>query len=89
MKKTVSLNPGESKTVTFTFIPTVAKPYLVSADGLTGSFVAVEVPAAEFEVSNLAIAYPELYIGEQQSISVTVTNVGGKAGSYEVTCEVV
>ena len=88
LKKTVSLTPGESKEVTFTFTPTTAKTYMVNVDGLSGSFVAISVPEAAFRVSDLVIAYASLYVGEQQSISVVVTNIGGKAGSYEVTCEV-
>jgi len=88
MKKTVTLNPGESKVVGFTFTPATAKGYSVSVDGLTGNFVAYEVPEAEFVVSNLVISPTEVYVGKPVSISVTVTNTGGVAGSYEVTCEV-
>ncbi len=46
--KTVTLDPGQSQKVAFTFTPTVAKIHLVSIDGLTGSFeaVAVEIAAA-------------------------------------------
>ena len=85
----MTLNPGESKVVDFTFTPTTAKGYTVSVDGLAGSFVAIEKPEAEFVVSDLVIDPTEVYVGEQVSISVVVTNVGGKAGSYEVVCEVV
>lgn len=89
IKKTVTLNPGESKLVAFTVTPAVAKTYSVSVDGLSGSFTAYSVPAAEFRVSNLVITPTEVYVGESVSISVVVTNVGGKVGSYEVTLEVV
>lgn len=88
MKKTVSLDPGESKVVTFTYTPTMAKGYTVSADGLSGTFVAMEIPEARFEVIDLLIEPAEVYVGETVTISVVVTNVGGKAGSYEVICEV-
>ena len=88
MKKTVSLNPGESKVVTFTYTPTVAKGYTVSADGLSGTFVAMEAPEAMFTVTNLLIEPAEVYVGETVTISVVVTNVGGKTGSYEVVLEV-
>lgn len=88
MKKTVSLGPGESRVVTFTYTPIVAKGYTVSADGLSGTFVAMEIPEARFEVTDLVIEPVEVYVGETVTISVVVTNVGGKAGSYEVTCEV-
>jgi len=88
MKKTVSLNPGESKVVTFTYTPTVAKGYTVSADGLSGTFLAIEVPEARFEVTGLLIEPAEVNVGETVAISVVVTNVGGEAGSCEVTLEV-
>ncbi|MBA7715795.1 hypothetical protein ES703_124853 [subsurface metagenome] len=89
MKKTVTLNPGESKVVDFTFTPTVARGYQANVDGLTGSFVAVPVPEAEFVVNNLIITPTDPYVGEEVSISVVVTNIGTAAGSYEVTCEVI
>ena len=88
MKKTVTLNPGESKVVGFTFTPATDKGYIVNVDGLTGSFIALKVPEAEFVVSDLVIEPSEVYVGEPVSISVVVTNIGNKAGSYEVNCEV-
>lgn len=51
LRKTVSLNPGESKPVTFKVTPTKAKTYQVSVDGLTGSFVAL-APVEPFTYSN-------------------------------------
>lgn len=89
MKKTVTLNPGESKVVGFTFTPATVKGYTVNVDGLTGSFVALKAPEAEFVVSDLVIDPTEVYVGEPISISVVVTNIGDKAGSYEVNCEVI
>lgn len=87
-KKTVTLNPGETGEVGLTFTPSVAKTHAVSVDGLSGSFIAHEVPEAEFEVSNLVIEPSEVYVGETVSISVWVTNVGNKTGTCEVVCEV-
>ncbi|GAI93311.1 unnamed protein product, partial [marine sediment metagenome] len=43
-EQSVSLQPGESKVVSFEVTPTVAKVYQVSVDGLTGSFLATEAP---------------------------------------------
>ena len=86
--KTVSLNPGEAKEITFTITPTVAKRYAVLVDNLSGSFDAYAKPAAQFEVSSLVISPSSVYIGETVTISVRVTNVGGVAGSYTVVCEV-
>lgn len=88
MKKTVTLNPGESKVVGFTFIPSQIKSYVVNADGLSGSFRVVETPTAKFVVSNLVIQPTEVYIGETINISVMVTNISNIAGTYEVNCEV-
>ncbi|GAI04872.1 unnamed protein product, partial [marine sediment metagenome] len=36
-EKTVTLEPGESKTITFEVVPDVAKSYSISVDGLSGS----------------------------------------------------
>ena len=88
MKKSVTLNPGESKAVTFSFTPTIDGVYSVSVDGLSGSFIAHPLLEAEFEVSNLLIDPTEVYVGEPVSISVVVTNVGGMAGETIIECEV-
>lgn len=40
----VSLQPGETKVITFEAIPHEAKTYQVSVNGLTGIFIAKEVP---------------------------------------------
>ncbi len=44
----VTLNPGESKIVTFEAIPYAAKTYSVKVDGLTGSFRAASPPSGIF-----------------------------------------
>lgn len=86
--KTVTLDPGESQEVAFTFTPTVAKVHQVSVDGLTGSFAVLAFPA-EFVVSDLVISPSEVYIGELVTISCLVTNVGGVRGSKTITLEVI
>lgn len=40
-EQTVTLQPGESKTMSFEVTPSVAKAYQVSLDGLSGSFRAI------------------------------------------------
>ncbi len=53
LKKTVALNPGESKVVTFQVTPSEAKTYQVAIDGLSGSFTAIKetpIPAEPFFV---------------------------------------
>lgn len=42
--KTITLNPGESREVSFTVIPETTKTYQVMVDGLNGSFMAVALP---------------------------------------------
>lgn len=86
--KPVTLDPGESREVAFTFTPAVAKVHQVSIDGLTGSFVVLALPA-EFVVTDLIISPSEVYIGEPVTISCLVTNVGGTRGSKTVTLEVI
>lgn len=88
LKKTVTLNPGESQVVAFSFTPSVIKSYTVTVDGLSGSFNVIEVPAAEFVVSDLIIEPTTVYVGQAVIISVVITNTGFAAGSYDVTCEV-
>jgi hypothetical protein len=46
-KQTVSLNPGETKSVPFTFTPMETGVYNVSVDGLSGSFEAILVPVPQ------------------------------------------
>lgn len=87
-EQSVTLQPGESKTVAFDITPAVVKTYSVSVDGLTGTFRAVEVPVADIRVEDLTITPSEVYVGEKVTISVTATNYGTKAGSKTITCTV-
>lgn len=82
----VTLEPGESKVVTFEVTPTEAKSYSVSVDGLTGTFSAVEVPVADIRVENLTIEPAEVFIGETVTISVVAKNYGTAAGSKTIVC---
>jgi len=87
-QQTVSLAPGESKTVSFEVTPAVAKTYQVSVDGLYGSFVATTVPVADIRVENLVVSPAEVNVGEPVTISVTATNYGTAAGTKTITCTV-
>ncbi len=49
-EQTVTLNPSESKVVVFEATPQEAKTYLVSVNGLAGSFVAKLPPAPVVEI---------------------------------------
>ena len=57
LKKSVSLNPGESKEVAFQFTPSEAKVYCVSVDGQVGEFIAIELALTHFWVKGLS--WPE------------------------------
>ncbi|GAI61056.1 unnamed protein product, partial [marine sediment metagenome] len=51
-EKIVSLEPGQSETVSFEVTPAEAKTFQVSVNGLTGSFVATPAPMADIRVEN-------------------------------------
>jgi len=87
-EQTVSLAPGESKTVSFEVTPTVAKTYSVSVDGLHGSFKATTEPVADIRVENLVISPTEVQVGQTVTIKVTATNYGTIAGSKTIVCTV-
>jgi len=87
-QQAVTLGPGESKVVSFTVTPTVAKTYSVSVDGLTGSFIATTVPVADIDVENLVISPTVVYVGEPVTISVRATNYGTAVGSRTIICTV-
>lgn len=87
-EQTVTLEPGESKTISFEVTPTVVKTYSVSVDGLSGSFAAIEKPAADIHLENLTIYPPEVYVGGLVAISVRATNYGTATGTRRIVCTV-
>ena len=87
-EQTVTLEPGESRAISFEVTPDVAKTYQVSVDGLSGSFVATTMPVADIRVEELTITPSEVMVGEVVTISVRATNYGGAAGSRTITCNV-
>ena len=88
-KRTVALNPGGSEWAIFEVTPTEPGTYHTIVNGLSGTFAAVRIPPAEFEISNLAVSPAEPRAGQRVTISATVTNVGGMAGTYEAACQVI
>ncbi len=81
-QQTVSLQPGESKVVTFEATPHEARAYQVSVDGLSGSFVAVEPPPPEFVYTT------DLIVEDTGSNdirwTVGVQNIGEEAGELNI-----
>lgn len=91
-EQSVTLQPGESKVVSFEAIPREAKVYQISVNGLTGSFKAVEAAPPGGEILGVQwrlwksdvwhpmsdlIPYSE--IGVSYYLGFTVKNTGGKA----------
>jgi len=87
-EQTVTLQPGESRVISFEVTPTVAKTYQVSVDGLTGTFRATTAPVADIRVENLTITPTEVFVGETVTISVTVTNYGTAVGTKTITLNI-
>ena len=89
MQKTITLNPGEEKSVAFQVAaPSQPGAYQVSVDGLSGIFTVLEPPVAQFVVSDLVISPTEVYPGEVVTISVLARNIGQVAGTATITLEV-
>jgi len=74
------VSPGATELITFTVSRDTAGTYEVAVDGLTGSFTVVE--PAEFEVSDVTVEPEEVEPGDTVTISFSVTNTGGVAGTY-------
>lgn len=83
-EQSVTLEPGESRTIAFEVTPTAAKTYSVMVDGLSGTFRATTVPVADIRVENLVIEPSEVQVGQLVSISVLVTNYGTAAGTKTI-----
>ena len=87
-EKAVSLEPGQSEAVSFEVTPTEAKTFHISVNGLTGSFIATEVPVADIRVENLVIEPAEVNVGQPVTISATAKNYGAAAGTKIIVCTV-
>ena len=87
MQKTISLNPGESKLVSFAVTPTGVGLHTVSVDGLSGSFTVLEPPALSILGAKLYDArWGPCILGGYVifgKVDVTITNNGGKTLSWE------
>ncbi|HEY82864.1 MAG TPA: hypothetical protein G4O01_06195 [Dehalococcoidia bacterium] len=87
--KEVTLEGGDSETVSFSLTPNKVGEYSVDVGGLQGTFVVKELKApAAFTTSALTISPKEVDIGERVTISITVTNTGGITGAHKVTLKI-
>ncbi|MDD5510512.1 MAG: CARDB domain-containing protein [Dehalococcoidales bacterium] len=88
-QQTVTLQPGESKEVSFHVTPAVAGNYNVSVEGQSGTFTATAAPsAADIRLENLTIAPGTVAVGGTVTITVTARNYGSAAGTKKITCTV-
>ncbi|KXB08277.1 hypothetical protein AKJ58_00300, partial [candidate division MSBL1 archaeon SCGC-AAA385D11] len=84
--QTVTLEGGETTTVSFTIQRETKKSYSVSIGDLTQSFEVVT--PAEFEVSNFTLNPEEPVVGEEFTASIDVKNVGELEGTYKAVWKV-
>lgn len=84
----VSLNPGESKVVSFQAVPTEARTYQVSVNGLTGSFRAVAAPSLPFTFTNVSVVatsdYPRAGDWIVPLFKATINNPNSVSVSHEL-----
>ncbi|MBA7521253.1 hypothetical protein ES705_13358 [subsurface metagenome] len=81
-EQSVTLEPGESKVVSFEAIPTVAKTYQVTMDGLSGSFKAVAIPDIKL-ISLTWDATPPFEFG-WRNYEVTMRNLVASSITYRL-----
>ncbi|KXA94528.1 hypothetical protein AKJ65_04150 [candidate division MSBL1 archaeon SCGC-AAA259E19] len=82
----VSLDSGETTTVSFTVRRETSGTYSLELGGLTSSFEVLE--PAVFEVSGLSVSPSKTSPGEPVDISVDVRNTGEASGEYSVELKV-
>lgn len=96
--KEITLDGGDSRTVSFSMRAGTAGEHTVSIGDLVGTFKVktLEVPPApitaaappNFITSDLSVTPRVAELGEQITISVVVSNTGGTEGSYDVVLEI-
>ena len=78
MQKTITLNPGEEKSVAFQVAaPSELRVYQVSVDGLSGSFSVIEAPPPVQGLSTISGKVRDARTGEEMSfVSVSLNGYG-------------
>jgi hypothetical protein len=98
----VTLDSGDSETISFSVTPDTVGERTVNVSGLLGTFkvkapeapptptpVSAVAPApASFAISDLSVTPSEVKLAEQVKISAVVTNTGGSEGSYIVVLKI-
>ena len=88
--KEVTLDGGDSETISFSVTPETVGEHTVNIGDLLGSFEVKTPPGApaSFVFRALTVSPAEVNIGERVAISVTVTNIGDLTGTYKVTLKI-
>lgn len=86
--KKITLDPGQSQEVAFTFTPDAAKVYAVSIDGLSGSFQALGRVELELSINLEPVTESPspgvIYAGGMMGIRCTATNIGTVQAAFDV-----
>ena len=83
---TYNLAPGRSMEYVYSFIPFEAGTFTVEVDGLYGSFVVIEMPPTDIELSNLIIIPTNPIAYERIYFKVTATNYGDVKETRQILC---
>jgi len=85
----VTLNPGQSTTVSWAVSKVTAGTYTVAVGSLSGSFTVTAPPQpAAFAYSSLQVSPQSVQTGAPVTVSVVVTNTGGQSGTASVELKV-
>jgi hypothetical protein len=90
----ITLDPGESQTVSFSIVEETPDTYIVELAGLQGIFIVIEptttptTASASFSVSELRISPETVEPRETVTIEAEVTNSGGSTGDYTATLKI-
>jgi len=94
-EKDVTVAAGASEEVAFTVVKDKSGEYSITVDGLVGTFTVMAPPAppaapapATFSLSKLFVNPAEVKPNEPVTISVSVANIGGTEGNYDVVLKV-
>lgn len=82
--KEVTVEAGETATVTFAGSFAEPGEYVVSVNDVTAGTVLVELPPAEFELVDASVSATTVAPGEAVEVTATVENVGGQEGTFTV-----
>lgn len=83
----VSLGPGLVGVVNFMVRPTETGIYVITLDGLRGTFICTSQPHAVFELLNPVIEPADPNKGDYVTFHVTVRNIGDAYGEKTFECK--